>query len=665
MQTHADLEACGKLENHGIPVYAAQQRGYTAALDGQGRRIALVWLNNGVVSDPGGGTRSILAIDAETGQTRRIPVTPFAGDTAFGVYHSERERLYAAYGGHFYEFDPVRMRFSFGGRMPERFAMSWFEDRSGIVWAALWPNTNLLEFDPESRRLTDHGEMNSETWNQYPRHIVADRTGWLYLGIGDTLGQVIGFNPVTGERRAYVPPEHRSQGSGQVYAGSDGQIYAIAPGLQPSILMEGKAHPLKECAANDFNQLKKLLARQNPPASIDWSRVGKLRACLKDRWPDGSRLRELDLELRRLSVTDADGVDRQVPFDYEAMAVNISVLCAGPDNKIYGSTHHPAHLFIYDPVNDDMRFYPKNGLSFTSLRSQDRYVFGGQYSGGIFWVLDTERPLSLTAAQSVTAGPVAVRLPPEGIEQNPRRIGKPFDPNVNLPRSAFAHPDGKHIMISGQPGYGWVGGGIVIYDLETEAITELTHKELVPDSSTMAITALPNGDLLCGASPEGGHGTNPVHDRAMLYILDWNTRKVIWKSDPLRMATLENIAIGSDGLYYCMGGDSLKRNEPAPDGQYGFVGGEGVLAVFDAARREIVHYADLSKHGKYTSNQAMLAGPDGKIYLALTIALLRIHPLNFKIETLAIPEGGIQAGLGIVGKRVYFASRGHLMSVGI
>jgi len=321
-------------------------------------------------------------------------------------------------------------------------------------------------------------------------------------------------------------------------------------------------------------------------------------------------------------------------------------LNAGADAKIYGSTAHPSRLFTYDPANDQMLFYPTAKIAFKSIRTQGNYLFGGHYSGGVFWLFDTARPLTSTPVPSVFGQEITVEQPEEGAEANPVQLGR-FNPNVNIPRNAFAHPDGKHIMISGQPGYGFVGGGLIIYNLETKEITELTHEDLVSGYSTMAIAALPNGDLLCGTSPRGGHGTNAVHECASLYILDWQTKKVTWQSEPLeQMESMQSMIAGPDGLYYCIGG-----------------GAEFV--VFDAKTKEVVHDTSLADHGRHTTNQAMILGPDDKIYLALNKTLLRITPGTFEVEVLATPPGGIAAGLGIIDGRIYFSSRAHLMSIGL
>ena len=64
------------------------------------------------------------------------------------------------------------------------------------------------------------------------------------------------------------------------------------------------------------------------------------------------------------------------------------------------------------------------------------------------------------------------------------------------------HPDGKHIMIGSQPGYGFMGGGLIIYS-RNAANHEARPYRPPSDYSTMGIWP-PDSNLLCGTSPQGG-----------------------------------------------------------------------------------------------------------------------------------------------------------------
>ncbi|NLE68303.1 MAG: hypothetical protein GX608_12860 [Lentisphaerae bacterium] len=431
-------------------------------------------------------------------------------------------------------------------------------------------------------------------------------------------------------------------------------------------------------SGQSFRSMEQKLAAQKPPVKVDPIRGYRTRTL--NEFPDGSRILNLDLQGRKLYMREADGRERVVPFDYDAGAIQIAVLCAGPDGKIYGATAHPSQLFVYDPALNELYFYPGNSIGLKSLRVQGKYVFGGQYTGGVFWLIDTSKPISWTPASSIRGRRISEPEPGAGAGANPLRLGG-FAPDLNIPRNAFAHPAGKHIMISGQPGYGFVGGGLVIYNLETKKSAVLTHKNLYRDYSTMAIAAMPDGNLLCGTSPKGGHGTKAVHGRAALYILDMTNFKVVWQSGPLKEAgEILSMAAGPDNLYYCVDGggkllvykvESRLHEEDVMDAISAKKSDAGtIMDEPDQGRRfhvemNMVHQDPLEKYGGHTGNQAFTVGQDGKIYLGLRRGIIRITPGTFKVEEIAMPGRGVGAGLGIVSGRVYFASGGYLNSVAL
>lgn len=429
-------------------------------------------------------------------------------------------------------------------------------------------------------------------------------------------------------------------------------------------------------------RLAELYPERDTPIVADPIRSERSRTLRE--FPDGSLLLDLQFSTSVLRLREADGVERDITFDFTGYPTTIYVMHAGPDGKIYGSSDHPSHLFVYDPETDELVFYPDETINFKALRTQGQYLFGGHYAGGILWRLDTSAPISMDPVASIPGRRTSAKPVTENINPNPHRLGA-FAPHINIPRGAFAHPDGRHILISGQPGYGFVGGGLGIHDLETGETTLLNHKQLLPHYSTMAMTALPDGSLLCGTSPDGGHGTAPVHNRAQLYILDWKTRQVAWQSGPLAHRAILSLLAGPDSLYYYVTDNGTlvvldidpREEKPDPiealmnlqmatsDLPVGMPEPDSAPSLQIDLEKATVHRTDLSAHGNHLLTQAMIVGPDGMIYLALSRAILRITPGTFAVEVLAIPEGGISAGLGIVNGRIYFAGRGRVQSLAI
>ncbi len=243
--------------------------------------------------------------------------------------------------------------------------------------------------------------------------------------------------------------------------------------------------------------------------------------------------------------------------------------------------------------------------------------------------------ISLTKEQP--DGVIAEAQPP-----NPRLVAT-FSPDINVPWGAAAHPDGQHVMISGPPGYGYLGGGIGIYNLETDEEMLLTHEQLIENHCVTAMAPLDNGDIVCGSSVGGGHGTTAVAKEAVLFVLDWETKEISFQTVPVAGASaIRLMRTGPDGLVYCIADAS------------GFF-------VFDPGKKEVVHDESLGEYGGTPVN-GMERGPDGNIYVIFSEAILKIAPGSFEVEKIADTPASPTAGIAVVGGRVYFAIGSHLWS---
>jgi streptogramin lyase len=198
-------------------------------------------------------------------------------------------------------------------------------------------------------------------------------------------------------------------------------------------------------------------------------------------------------------------------------------------------------------------------------------------------------------------------------------------------------------MMAGYAGYGLCGGGLGIYNLETQEATLVSHENLVPNQSTITLRALPDGNLVGGTSisaPGGGHTSAK---EGVLYILDWPTRKVAFQTAPVPGASeVFAVEVGPDGLVYGLASGSK-------------------YFVFDPKIRKVVHTEDLSAYGALPRHPLIL-GPDKNIYAIFTKAVVRLEPGTFKNTKLADAPMGITAGLALVKGRLYFSSGSHLWS---
>ncbi len=226
---------------------------------------------------------------------------------------------------------------------------------------------------------------------------------------------------------------------------------------------------------------------------------------------------------------------------------------------------------------------------------------------------------------------------------NPRVLGQ-WHRDICRPRTALAHPDGKHVMMAGYAGYGLCGGGIGIVNLETGEDTLLTADEdLLPGHSCITLKALPNGDLVGGTTigaPGGGHTTATEGE---LFVLDWDTKKIAFHMVPVAGdSSIVSLQVAADGLVYGLSGSST-------------------FFVFDPDKREIVHSESFKAYGG-VPRHALQVGADGKLYAMMTGAILRITPGSFEHEKLADTPVSISAGGALANGLLVFASGSHVWS---
>ncbi len=230
-----------------------------------------------------------------------------------------------------------------------------------------------------------------------------------------------------------------------------------------------------------------------------------------------------------------------------------------------------------------------------------------------------------------------------GYVRNPRVLAK-WKRDICRPRTALAHPDGKHVMMAGYAGYGLCGGGIGIYNLQTDDELLLTAEEdLLPGHSCITLKALPNGDLVGGTAigaPGGGH---QVATAGELFILDWKTKKITFHAAPPGESTsVVSIQVTADGLVYGLTSKSI-------------------FFVFDPKTEEFTHSESFEEYGG-VPRHALQIGPDGNLYAALTNAIVKIAPDTLEHEKLADTPVGVTSGGPVVNGLLVFAHSSHVWS---
>lgn len=610
----ASRQLAGGFIDHGVATPLSQHRGMVATRDGDGRDVMLVWLY-----DHRGGY-ALLMIDAATGKTEQFATPyPWGGDGPFASLLSSRGKYYTVFGNHFSEFDPAKRAFTFFQKNAPQMAMSLTEADDGTIWAATYPNTGLVSFNPAKRTFAEVRSANAENWFQYPRSIATAADGWVYAGVGSAAAQVVAYHPRTGETRALFAKSERAPGYASVRAHAGGKVFAQMPlvgGAKWFELARGEALPL---AAKPTAPAKAVIAGDQ----------GLFHA----QFPSGRIAVECDTVERTLVVRDpATNETKRVTFDYSSDGAHVIALAAASDGTLTGGTAFPMRMFRFDPARDAWENRPAHGQFNTVARQGDRFFVGG-YGHGFLLEWDPAQPWARTAKS--------------GERGNPRYLTE-CEPTINRPHDLLPLPDGNTVVMAGTPGYGLTGGGLLIWGRAAQSRTLLTHEQLLPQQSTMSLVAVSETKFLGGTTTGAGTGGERKAKEAELYVFDVATKQIEWHAALFPGAQVyTDLGPGPRGLFYGFADRSR-------------------FFVFDPVKRAVVHTAELKEgFGAVVTGQgprAFVRDGRGRTFVLFNKGIARIDEASFAVSWVAKSPVTISAGGDVLGGRVYFAGGSHLFS---
>ncbi|MDD2475144.1 MAG: hypothetical protein PHI32_04425 [Dysgonamonadaceae bacterium] len=581
-------------KDHGVATPISNHRGTVATIDGNGNNVVLIWL-----FDHTGGY-ALLMIDAETGKSEQFKMPfPLGGDTPYTSILSTDNKFYTLFNGNFVEFDPVKRAFTFHSSVKMKMAMSMTEDINGVIWAATYPNSGVVSFDPKKREIKDYGYLYKQNWAQYPRYIATDDTGWVYFGLGETASQIIAFNPKSKEAKPMLGESERKRGIAYVYRNQDGKVY-------------GQSLPGKNEVWYEFyNGVRRVISDHNakPVPMITGS-----QALFHRDFPDGKRIDVCDLVDYRLVVSG-----KEVSFTYTSEGAHVMAVATSSDGNIVGGTAFPMRYFSYNPKKDSWYNRAAPG-QFNALTRQDKSLFFGVYPSGVLLNWNGGNTLKL----------------------------KTCTPDIHRPHRLLAYPNSDALILGGTPAYGYTGGGLLIWYTKVNAGQLLKDTDIAEDQSTMSLVALPPSELLGGTTTSPGTGGEKKAKEAELYIMNINSRKVIWKKPIIPgVQSYTDMCMNPDGLIYGIADRKM-------------------FFVFDSKKKEIIYKKDLvPEFGVTTSGQSpriFVHGANKEIYILLSKGIAEIEPKSFKITLLATLPISIGGGGDFFDGRIYFFSGSHLYS---
>jgi len=570
-------------------------------------------------------------INAENGLSKEYPI-PFSSgcDLPFASILSSSNKFYSHFNGHFVEFDPVKRAFTAIHKTIPRMAMSMTEDDNGRIWAASYPNSGVMVFNPRTGAFRDFGSVYTQSWCQYQRTMASDDTGWIYFAVGKTLGQIIALNPKTGEATPLFSETKRfTNTTAYVYRDVNGKVY----GLANENTWEG---PWYELYCGKAVKLDLPAPQQEKPMLC-----GSQSLFLRD-FPSGKRIKTLDLARRELVVIDPQNqTEKTFNFDYTTAGEPIMAVAAAPDGTICGGTE--SQFFSYNPETDQW-IHQAGYRQWNTTAQQNGHFFVGVYPGGHLLEWDPSRKWIPTDRNCKDSNPLYLTR---------------CSPTIDRPHKLLAHPDGKTMILAGAPDYGYTGGGLLFWNRLTHERTLIAHTAILPEHTTMSLVTLSNEKLMGGTSTRPGSGGERKAKEAELYIMDMTTKKLDWHQAVFPGAQeYTDLCLGPDGLIYGLADFSVWDPSQLTYGKRFF--------VFDPVRKKVIYKSDTErKFGPVSYQQGprnLLTGPDGRIYVLFLNSIAQINPTSYRLTLLAKSPVPIKAGGDIFDNRIYFSSGSHLCS---
>src|SRR5690625_257626 len=608
------LLADAAFPNHGPAALVSRARAFYAINGEKGERLAVMWLRDIVDS-------SMLVVDLETEVAEQIPLPVRLPDSPYATFlHNERV-IYAVTGGYFWGFDAIEREWILQEKVGDREAMVVAPGDDGLSYAATYPKGHLMAVDPETNEVREFGQINEESWPQYPRSLAADSDGWIYVGIGNVASQVVAFHTESGEIRRLASGDSSTTGTGFVFLAEDGNVYG-------RLQTRGKPHRFQNGIATEIEA----------PTADPVALRGGTQENYFPEFPAGGKITDWSFADGWLELPDENGKTRRIAFDYESEGARVYAVTAAGNGKIYGSTGHPLRFFQFDPETGVAQSRGLNGWNghINALVSDGLDVYGAIYTRGHLIHYDLRQSIEATSHG-----------------KNPRILTM-ADDTVLRPFAIGFHPNGREIAMTGGGAYGVTGGGMMIYDLDVGKRERIEHDAIVQYHATRAFV-FPSDKLLVGGTTVApGTGGVRKASEAVIYLMDWESREVVYQEVPVAGdPTVLDLIVGSDELVY------------------GLTSG-GTIFAFDPETREIVAQSSAKEYGRTTGGQGsrvLHLASDGQIYALFAQAIVRIGLVdsNGEIghEKVGQPPAGITTGGTLLGDRIYYASGSRLWSYAV
>ncbi|MEH7012262.1 hypothetical protein V7087_15855 [Neobacillus niacini] len=568
----------------------------------------------------------VVIINPETGRVKQVLFPegnteyPYSSYCMNGLFYTGAANMFMV-------LDPFQEKFIYHKSInngEEIIGFSFGESMTGTIFFTSYPHCHLLSFYPETKEFIDYGSL--DPTEKYPGSVALDQQGWVYIGIGTEKKNLIAFHPEKNILKSLVPSFERQKGAGYVYLGEDGGVYGH---WEASDLKDVNNSLLwwkfsgGECQPVDISELS--------PSCYSGTGFQKIHRNQETIYCVASySLSEGYVNFKNLQT----GRSNQVEVSYQSEGASLSTLVKGSDGQVYGTSMHPLQFYRLDCTKGEITNYggqvidKGGGGNIAAYAIQGNVLVGAAYPGGKLYCFDLTKPFE------------------RGL--NPHIVSE--EKEIHRPRCALALSDQKHVVWGGFPGYGMVGGGLGIFDLETCENTLLSHHQIVPYQSTLCLGELRSGDLVGGTSIEAPGGAQTKAQSGVLYIMDWKGKKMTHAFVPIIGAReIAQIFIDSHDLVHGLTDQSI-------------------YFVCDPFKQEVLYREELSCYGNIVRNGFVFDETTQTLYCLLSKALLAI---NLKSEAISGPRVirslPMEASSGIVlhQSEIFYGSGSRLCSVAV
>ena len=149
------------------------------------------------------GRLFLVQVDPDTGEAHQFNSPQGPGAWAFLAGPDEKIYLGTWDGALILRFDPKEpdQGLQVLGKPSPKEDYIWQFDigKDGRIYGCTYPSAKLIRFDPKTGNMEDLGRMHPT--EMYARSLAVAPTGKVYLGIGTEKGDLVVFDPTTGQGR--------------------------------------------------------------------------------------------------------------------------------------------------------------------------------------------------------------------------------------------------------------------------------------------------------------------------------------------------------------------------------------------------------------------------------------------------------------------------------